>query len=179
MEILNKDVIIDIFSQIYSAYHRASRFAIFMRRGKTYLKLRSKRSIRGGFQYTRIQRWPSSLNVPDILRRTINFGQTIEINRTRLGAPSGILSIRAVVWRTRYTGDSLRDRKSTSKIYLLSGVGRRRCRHEHDDESALLYRRTNKLTRTWYLYSSGYESLSSPLKIISISAQLDFEFSKN
>ena len=107
--------------------------------------------------YIYIERWPSSLNVPGTLRRTINFGQTIEINRTRLGAPSVILSIRATAWRTRYTRDSLRDRKSTSKIYLLSGVGHRRRHHEHDDESALLYKRTNKLTRNFarFLWSSG------------------------
>lgn len=39
-----------------------------------------------------------------------------------MGAPSAILSIRATARRTRYTTDSLRDRKSTSKIYLLSEV---------------------------------------------------------
>lgn len=144
--------------------------------GENLSKIKVRTIDKGWFPaYTYcIQRWPSSLNVPDTLQRTIKFGQTIEINRTRLGAPSVILSIRAMVWRTRYTDDSLRDRKSTSKIYLLSGVGRRRCRHEHDDESAFFYRRTHKLTRTWYLYSFGYESLSSPFKIISISAQLDF-----
>lgn len=120
---------------------------------KTYLKLKSERSIRDGFQRTYIVQWPSSLNVPGTLRRTINFGQTIEINRTRLEAPSVILSIRATAWRTRYTGDSLRDRKSTSKIYLLSRVGRHRHRRKHDDESAHLYRRANKFTQTRILYT--------------------------
>lgn len=140
---------------------KESRSAIFMWRGKNLSKIKDQTIDMGwpeDFQHTYIEPWPSSLNVPGILRRTINFGQTIEINRTRLGARSVILSIRA--WRTRYTSDSLWDRKSTSKIYLLNGVSRRG--HEHDDESALFYRRTNK--RTCFLRSSSYEPLSSSLK---------------